>query len=162
MTLLNALDSTSSEAADVPVVLRQEIHMSEYECLHTVQRAYQAMAQGDVTVFLDALSDDVDVEIYGPPAIPFAGQHRGRRAVAVLLDRIENEVQIREWEVSDYLPYGDMVIVFGHEQVRIRDTGGTWDSDWIDVLTLCDRKVVSCRHYYDTATVLEAYREPSI
>ena len=46
-----------------------------------VREQYQALSRGDLDAAVDMFNDDVELEITGPPAIPFLGRWQGRPAV---------------------------------------------------------------------------------
>jgi ketosteroid isomerase-like protein len=56
--------------------------MAEQEDADAIQSVYAAFTRGDIPAVLDALTDDVEWFLPGPPeVIPFAGMRRGREQV---------------------------------------------------------------------------------
>ena len=55
-------------------------HLKETEAgnVGLVRDAYAALARGDAAAFAGLLTDDAELEIVGPPDLPFAGQWKGR------------------------------------------------------------------------------------
>jgi uncharacterized protein len=132
--------------------------MAEVENLETVRRAFTALGKNDVERFIRLLSPDVEWRAPGPTDIlPFAGVHKGPRAVAEwwrLLGECEEAIR---FEPKEFIPYEDKVIVIGDSDMRVRKTGKELSAEWVQIYTLKDGKICAFNEFYDTAQEVEGY-----
>ena len=134
--------------------------MAEQENLQIVQEAYAAMGRGDMQALLNAMSDDMDWQIFGPEdIIPVAGRRHGREQVAQLFSSIGDVVEIQEFEPREFIAQGDNVVALGYERTKVKSTGRVFENNWSHVWTVRGSKVVRFREYWDTAAGAAAFRE---
>jgi ketosteroid isomerase-like protein len=119
---------------------------------------YTALAARDRAAALATLAEDVDWELIGPPAIPFAGPRRGREAVADFFAAISRLVEIEEFALTRLIEDGDTIVALGHERFRVKATGRAWNAAWVQVHTVVAGKIVHFREYTDTAAIAAAFR----
>lgn len=128
------------------------------EHLRTVQGIYAAFGQGNLPAVLEALADDVEWRVDGPPLIRYAGVRRGRRQVAEFFAALAEAVEMERFEPRRFIAQGDCVVVLGCEQLRVKSTGRTVRDDWVQVFTFQGGRVAQFREYLDSAAVAEAFR----
>ena len=128
-----------------------------------VRRLYDDLLRGDVASMLEALDENVDWEVVGPPSIPFVGHWRGRDQVGEFFRKVAacsvRDAEHHRPEVRDCVAQGDKVIAVGHDRLRSMPHGREYDGWWVHVFTLRDGKIVAMREYFDTAASLEAFGE---
>ncbi len=106
-----------------------------------VQQMFQAIAANDFTTFADLLHDDVELEILGPPSVPFLGRWQGRREVSDAVRGNFGQVKDQRPEINKLVPQGDTVVVFLREQGRYRSTNQEYDLHAVLLYTFRGRKV---------------------
>ena len=130
--------------------------------LAVVLAIYDALFGGDVVSVMAAMHDDAELEVHGPPAIPFAGLHRGRdelaRFFATVAEHVHRDPADATPAVHEYVVQGDKVVAIGVDRVTSRVTGSTCESWWVHVFDLRDGKGARVREFFDTAAALEAFR----
>ena len=131
--------------------------MSEQDNQRVVQSVYEAFGRGDAAGVLAACAEDINWNIHGPEVVPYFGLRRGHQGVTEFLTQIGGAVEFEDFQVREYVPYGDRVIVLGHERGRVRATGKTFNNEWAMTFTLRDGKVTDLSSYEDTAAVAEAF-----
>ncbi len=134
--------------------------MSEPKNLQALQRAYKAFADGDISVLLNLLADDVNWNF--PPSsveIPWA-QHawRGRDGVAQSFKTMAEFVEIQVFEPDEFIVGQDSLVVLGHERSKMRKTGRTFEGNWAAVFTFRDGLICRYREYHHTSALDAAYR----
>ena len=67
-------------------------------------------------------------------------------------------MQIELMETLEFTAQGDRVVAEGRNRGCVRSTGRTYEHDWVMVFTVRGGKIVTHRHYYDTADILVAFR----
>ncbi len=132
--------------------------MSEEENRRVVQSVYEAFGRGDAAGVLAACSEDINWNIHGPEVVPYFGLRRGHPGVIEFLTQLGGAVEFEDFQVREFIPHGDRVVVLGHERGRVRATGKTFDNQWAMSFTLRDGKITDLRSYEDTAAVAEAFR----
>jgi uncharacterized protein len=134
--------------------------MSERENLLALQRAYKAFAEGDISVLLNLLSDDVDWNFAPSCAeIPWA-EHawRGRDGVAQGFRNVAELVNIQVFAPDEFIVGQDSVVVLGHERSKMRKTGRSFEGNWAHVYTYRDGLIRRFREYHHTSALDAAYR----
>jgi hypothetical protein len=131
--------------------------MTEQENVQQVQEVYAAFARGDVPAILDQLTDDAVFYDPGAPEVPHAGRYRGREEVGSYFARIAETMEIEEFAPTEFLAQADRVVVLGSLRARVKDTGRSYDNEWVMVWTLRDGKVAGYQIYEDTARELAAH-----
>jgi hypothetical protein len=130
--------------------------------LATVRAIYDALFRGDVVAVMAAMHDDAELEVHGPPAIPFAGRHKGRDELALFFGTVAEHVHREPGDpvpaVHEYVVQGDKVVAIGVDRVTARATGSTCEAWWVHIFDLRAGKVARVREFFDTAAALEAFR----
>ena len=61
--------------------------LAEARNVGLLREQYQALSRGDLDAAVDLFHDDVELEITGPPTVPFLGRWRGRTDVKDAIQR---------------------------------------------------------------------------
>jgi ketosteroid isomerase-like protein len=131
--------------------------MTEQENVQSVQSAYPAFSRGDIQAVLEALTDDVEWVLPGPPAVlPFAGIRRGREQVLQFFAVLAETLTFEQFEPRELIAQDDKVVVLGHSRDRMRSTGRVIENEWAAVFTLRDGKIARYQVYEDTAAFVSA------
>src|SRR5262249_2117835 len=110
-----------------------------------LEAQYRALSAGDFATALAKFADDIEFEILGPPAMPFAGSWRGRDEVASVLGHNFSQVADQEPEIRSVTAQGDTVVIMAREKGRYVPTGRTYDLNWVQVFQFRDGQVVRIR-----------------
>lgn len=116
-----------------------------------VQEVYQAFGRGDVPGVLAHVADNVDWEFVGSPSLPYAGPRRTRQAVGDFFAQVAQADNVVAFEPREFIDAGAHVTVLGWERTTARDTGKTFESDWVHVFSLTDGKITRFRGFFNTA-----------
>jgi uncharacterized protein len=90
--------------------------MSEQENLHTVQRIYQAIVEGDIITRASLVTDDCDLTFFGSEKIPWAGRWRGKDELGRFLGTIADALEFQVFSPDEFIAAGNKVVVLGHER----------------------------------------------
>jgi ketosteroid isomerase-like protein len=129
---------------------------TEVENVRLVREVYRAIGRQDFQAALDSLADDIELEILGPPELPFAGCWRGRAEVATALAKNFANLEDQRPEVQHLVAQGDTVVIFARERGRFIATGSPYDLHWVQLFQLRDGKIVRFREICDHTTLLQA------
>lgn len=119
--------------------------------LSVVQQLYQAFGHGDVAAIVEKLADEVDWQFVGSPGLPYGGPRHSRQAVAEFFAAVAEADEIHVFEPREFIEAGEHVTVLGWERSTARDTGKTFESEWVHVFTVQHGKIVRWRGFFNTA-----------
>ena len=124
--------------------------MSEQLNVEAVRRIYQLTDNGDLSLVLNTVSDDVELFLFGSSKVPWAGHWRGRQGAEQFLVTMGQAAEVED--IADVLiGAGELVIAIHRPRVQMRATGRDGDFNCVHVWTLRDGLVVRMREYADTA-----------
>ena len=129
---------------------------AEAENVHRLQEQYRALARGDYPAVLGHFADDVELEVVGPPDVPFVGRWQGLDQVRDALQKNFAMVEDQRPELQALTAQGDTVVVVARERGRLRATGREYDLHWVQLFTYRDGKVVRMREIFDSAAMRKA------
>jgi uncharacterized protein len=134
--------------------------MSEQtENTQVVQDLYAAFNRGDMPAILDLLDEQIDWHFVGRPQdVPFAGRRHGHQQMMAFFGTVAATCDVLAFGPNELSSYDDRVVSLGSEQVRVKNTGRIFESDWVHLFTVRNGKIVQLREYYDTAAIAEAFR----
>lgn len=133
--------------------------MHEHENINVVGDFFDAWDHGDLERMLGALADDVEWVMPGTAdVVPHLGRHEGRDAVAKLMQSIADHEELLGFERHDVLAKGNLVVVLGHERLRVKSTGAPCAFDLVHVFELEGGKIVQAQTYFDAALLVDAYQ----
>lgn len=126
-----------------------------------VRSMYDAIQAGDTSALWTVFADDIEIEVFGPPEIPFAGTHRGREGLDAFFQTVAHHTERPDEdhvpEVRELIAQGDKVVAIGVDKVRGRATARAYDGWWVHVIELRGGKVARVREYIDTAAAREMF-----
>jgi ketosteroid isomerase-like protein len=121
--------------------------------IQSLQGAFRAIASNDQRAFADSLSDEVMLEILGPPEVPFLGRWRGRDEVAAAVWRNFALLEGQKPEIRSVVAQGDTVVVHGRESGRVREGGQEYDFEWVQFYTYRDGRVAVVHEFVASPVV---------
>lgn len=133
--------------------------MHEQENVRLARQGYQEFIDGDIESILNRNTED-SLWIYpGPPdQVPYSGIFQGREQVARFFARLNETLDLTSFEARDFVPYGDRVIVIGHQAGKVRATGTRFEEDWVHICTYRNGKVARWQAFIDTGSLLADLR----
>jgi hypothetical protein len=132
--------------------------MNEQQNIQAVRDAYEAFTRGDILKVLDALTDDVEWAAPGPPEIPYAGTFHGLDGAAEFFRILSQSDEVQKLEAQRFFADGDMVVVLGRYEARVKNTGKIVQDDFVHTFTFRSGKVAKFHEYFDTANYAKAYQ----
>ncbi len=121
------------------------------------QKLFAAFGAADIPGILEYVNDDITIEFYGPPTIPYAGHYQGRGEARGFFETVLSSVEINQFEPQEMLADADKVIVTGHLNLKAISTGGIIDSDFVHVITMSGNKWSRFRDFMDTSVAVAAF-----
>ena len=130
---------------------------NETDNITVVQNVFQAFGAGDIPAILAQLDDNVIIDFYGPPVIPYAGHYVGREEVRHFFETVLASVEIHQFDPLEFISKKDKVVVTGELELTAKSTGKRFASDFVHVITISDGKWVRFRDFMNTFVAAEAF-----
>jgi uncharacterized protein len=130
---------------------------NEPEPTVVVDRFYAAIDADDLDAIVAVCADDMVVRYPAAGRLSYGGTWHGRKGLLAFLDAHEAAEEILEFSVSSMLADGDTVVASGVFRGRARETGRTWATDFVHILTVADDRLRRWESYFDTAAALDAH-----
>ena len=129
-----------------------ETSMSSNSNRQAVVEAYAAMAAGNPAPYLDLLSDDVSITMFGSHR--FARTFRGKEEIhkdlfGPIRETLDGSIRM---DVSNAIAENDMVIVEARGEATTKD-GRDYKNTYCFVFKFSDGKIIESREYMDTELV---------
>lgn len=135
--------------------------MKEQMNAQIVGKAFELIGKGDLPSALELFSDEVT---WKSPMTQSKHEHitwskprHGREEVAAFFKELTDKIQLGKVQVKDIISQDDKVVVDGRNGGTVKATSKTYDHEWVMIFTLKNGKITSCRHFYDTADVIQAF-----
>jgi ketosteroid isomerase-like protein len=129
--------------------------MSTEENVRIVKDFFAAIGRGDEQALLALAAEDIEWIIPGEDW-PLAGTHRGHAALANVLQKASNEVEMTYPEPPEFVAQGDRVLVIGVATGKIKATNKTFKDDWVFAITVRNGRLANIREYIDTQALARA------
>ncbi len=127
----------------------------EAKNIRSLQELFRALACGDLAAFSAGLAEDIEMEILGPPTIPFSGRWQGRQQVVEAVRKNFAMLEDQQPEVQSVVAQGDTVVFLARERGRYRATGKAYEIHFVQFFTFRGGKVIRFRELADSAAFLE-------
>jgi ketosteroid isomerase-like protein len=106
-----------------------------------LQDVFAAIGRGDFDAMADACCDDVELDIAGPPSVPFVGVWKGRDDVVAAIRRNFAMLEGQRPEIESLSAQGDHVILILRERGRYIATGAAYSWRAAQVFTFDGGKI---------------------
>ena len=127
--------------------------------IEIVKKVYEAFARRDINSILDLLSSEVE---WGEPENPFnpaAGTRYGHKGFLEWSNIGQEAEEILELELKKFLADDDTVAVVGYTKCLAKPTGKIYETDFVNLVTLNNGKVIRFREFFDTYAAGEAFKK---
>lgn len=81
----------------------------------------------------------------------------GPRRHGGFLEAHDEAEEILAFEPAEFIQDGDRVVVLGRFEGRARDTGRTWSTAFVHLLTFADGLLTRWQAFFDTAAAIDAH-----
>ncbi|HEY5465214.1 MAG TPA: nuclear transport factor 2 family protein [Hanamia sp.] len=122
-----------------------------------IEQMYSNFAKGNIPEVLSSFSKDIIWIRPGAPFIPFSGTFNGIDEVMKMFG-IQNEtIKIKAFVPEKFCTNENTVVVLGHDEAEVIETGKTYISDWVQAFTLENQKIIFVRVFMDTKLIADAF-----
>jgi steroid delta-isomerase-like uncharacterized protein len=120
--------------------------------LGIVQQMFNDFESVDLSTLSSQFADNVEWIQPGGPSVPLAGVYKGPQAVIDLFQRIDDTLDILDFQPRGFLTQGNQVVFRGWLQARVKPDGQPFSLDFVQLWTLQDDgKISRVEGFADTA-----------
>ena len=123
-----------------------------------VKKGYECFGRGDIEGLLALYSEDISWETPKVDNAAYSGARKGKDAVAEFFELLSGSNTFTKFESTEFIAEADKVVVLGNFEATVRDTGKSFATDWVHVMTVEGGKVTGFREYFDTAAANQAHQ----
>lgn len=127
--------------------------------IRIVQDCYKKFGEGDVTGILANCSESIDWQTPEIENAPFGGRRNGLDAVGKFFAQLDASEEVTKFEPQEFIAQGDRVVVRGTYAATVRETGRSYETDWVHLFTLRDGKIMSFHEFFDNALASRAFQK---
>ena len=129
--------------------------MNEKENVELARKGYQEFIDGDINSILNRNTEDTEWIFPGPSEIvPMAGSYHGSMQVGQFFSKLAETLEFTSFEPREFIPFGDRVLVIGHDTGKVRATGTSFEEDWIHMCTYRNGKLARWQAFVDTGDLV--------
>ncbi len=126
-----------------------------------VQRIYGHMIRQDYAAAGELMTDDFEMEILGPPDIPFTGSWSGREEAIATLKRNFAMVEDQRPELLGVSAYRDAVLVMARESGVVTATRQPYDVHWVQWFTFRGDRLCRVLEIFDRDELGAVFQAPA-
>lgn len=124
-----------------------------------VKNAYQKFLEGDVPGLLNLLSEDVHWKTPEIENAPFGGVKNGHAGAGEFFAQLDAAENVDKFEPKEFIAQDDRVIALGRYGATVKETGRSYETDWVHVFTVKDGKITSFTEFFDNALASRAFQK---
>jgi ketosteroid isomerase-like protein len=132
---------------------------SQIENINIVKDLYSYFSDKNINAILEMLSPDVE---WGEPSNPFnpaGGTRYGHKGFLEWLNIGKKNEDILNLEPRKMLTDNNTVAVLGYMKCLAIPTGKIYESDFVHIVVIKDKKIVKFQEFFDTYIAGEAFRK---
>jgi uncharacterized protein len=119
--------------------------------LDVVQQGYAAFGRRDIPALLKLVAEEVDWKEVCPASLPYSGLRRTPAEVAEFFAALSQAEDVTVFEPREFIEAGENVTVLGYAETIPRDTKQKVQSEWVQIFTVRNGKIIRWRGFFDTA-----------
>jgi uncharacterized protein len=123
-----------------------------------VRIGYEKFTNGDIPGLVGLFSDDIDWSTPHLEDAPYGGRILGLKAVGEFFKTLDEAEDFAYLEPTEFIAQGNRVVVLGRSKATVKQTGRSYEVDWVHVFTVHEGKITNFAEYFDSALVNKAFQ----
>jgi uncharacterized protein len=123
-----------------------------------VRTGYEKFTSGDIPGLVGLFSDDIDWSTPHLEDAPYGGRILGLKAVGEFFKTLDEVEDFAYLEPTEFIAQGNRVVVLGRSKATVKQTGRSYEVDWVHVFTVHEGKITNFAEYFDSALVNKAFQ----
>jgi uncharacterized protein len=129
----------------------------EEKNVRIAKQLYDAFRRRDISSVLDMFANDAVAHGPAPAGVlPWGGVHNGLGAIVEFLKALGESLEPQQFELHEFIAQGNKVVVLGYSKGYAKPTGRPYETEFVHLWSVRDRKFSELRVYNDTAALVEA------
>ena len=133
--------------------------MDDQDNVKLIRQCYDSFLQGDIERLLSVMTQDIDWQLPQMEGVPYGGRRHGIDQVREFFQLLGAAQKPLEFHPGEFVAHGDRVVVTGHHDWTVNKNGADFGTDWVEIFTVRDGRLVSFTELLDTFAVANAYRD---
>jgi ketosteroid isomerase-like protein len=121
--------------------------VQEAQNVRRLQELYRAIARGDFPAAIAAMTDDIELQIFGTAEFDFIRQATGPTALLAAMQANYAKMEDQRPEIISLIAQGNTVAVLMREQGRYRPTGKPYDLRGVQLFEFRDGQVARLQEF---------------
>lgn len=122
-----------------------------------IEQMYQNFAAGNIPGVLSIFDKDVIFSRPGAPFIPFSGTFSGIEEVMKMFEIQNQTLKMKSFVPDKISTSEDSVVIIGHDEAEVIETGKGYAADWVQAYTFKDGKIIYAQVFMDTKLIADAF-----
>lgn len=122
-----------------------------------IEQMYRDFADNNLPAVLSVFSPEITWVRPGAPFIPFSGNFSGLDQVIKMFQLQNESLKMKSFVPSKICTNDDTVMVMGHDEAEVVQTGKTYAADWVQAYTFKDGKIIQAQIFMDTKMIADAF-----
>jgi uncharacterized protein len=127
--------------------------------IEIVQEAYNKFSAGDIPGILNLLSEDINWQTPEIENAPLGGARRGHAGASEFFALLDQTEEVTKFEPKEFIAQGDRVVALGTYGATVKETGRSYETDWVQIFTVKDGKITSFTEFFDNALASRAFQK---
>lgn len=133
--------------------------MNEASNIKLVQEGYAKFGDGDIPGLLGLFWDGIKWQTPKVENAIFSGGRDGLDAVKEFFKQLIDAEEFSRFEPLEFIAQGDKVVVLGEFAGTVKETGRSYESEWVHVFHIRDGKVAEFKEFLDSAAMAKAFQK---
>ena len=134
-----------SDAASRLIRAGSELPDGPRQHLNSISDQLDAIARSDFATVFRHAHDDVTLEMFAPPELPFVRHARGLNDLHAAIKHNFEAVDDQRPQIREVFAEGDTVILFGTERGNVRATAAPYHVEFVQRFTFRDGRLATLR-----------------
>lgn len=133
--------------------------MNEASNIKLVQEGYTKFGNGDIPGLLSLFWEGIQWQTPKVENAIFSGDRDGLDAVKEFFAQMIDAEEFTRFEPLEFIAQDDKVVVLGEFAGTVRETGRSYESEWVHLFHVRDGKIVSFKEFLDSAAMAKAFQK---
>jgi len=133
--------------------------MKEASNIKLVQQGYEKFGSGDIPGLLSLFWNGIQWNTPKVENAIFSGERDGLDAVKEFFAQMIDAEEFTRFEPLEFIAQDDKVVVLGEFAGTVKETGRSYETEWVHVFRIRDEKIVSFKEFLDSAAMAKAFQK---
>jgi ketosteroid isomerase-like protein len=133
--------------------------MNEASNIKLVQEGYSKFGSGDIPGLLSLFWEGIRWQTPKVENVEFSGEREGRDEVREFFSQLIDAEEFTRFEPLEFIAQDDKVVVLGEFAGTVRETGRSYETEWVHLFHIRDDKIVEFKEFLDSAAMAKAFQK---